>query len=126
MPRSIAGRARSDAGCRRASRERGSLHRARTSAGWQLVRAILPRVQAQLQVAGLLGPLRADPARAAALLDIDGTLAPIVRHPSDANVPEPTRARLIELSKRYGLVACVSGRPAAVARQLVGVGTIAY
>jgi trehalose 6-phosphate phosphatase len=83
-------------------------------------------VQAQLQVAGLLGPLRADPARAAALLDIDGTLAPIVRHPSDANVPELTRSRLIELSKRYGLVACVSGRPAALARQLVGVGTIAY
>jgi trehalose 6-phosphate phosphatase len=83
-------------------------------------------VQAQLQVAGLLEPLRADPARSAALLDIDGTLAPIVRHHSDANVPEPTRARLIELSKRLRIVACVSGRAAGVARALVGVGTIAY
>jgi trehalose 6-phosphate phosphatase len=83
-------------------------------------------VQAQLQVAGLLEPLRADPARSAALLDVDGTLAPIVRHPSDANVPEPTRARLIELARRYGIVACVSGRSAAVARQLVSIGSIAY
>ena len=83
-------------------------------------------MRAQLAIAELLEPLRADPARAAALLDIDGTLAPIVRHASDANVPEPTRARLIELAKRYGLVACVSGRPAAVARQIVSIGSIAY
>jgi len=53
-------------------------------------------------------------------------VAPIVRHPSDANVPEPTRARLIELSKRYRIVACVSGRPATVARQMVSIGSIAY
>ena len=31
------------------------------------------------------------PARAAVLLDVDGTLAPIVRHADDAHVPEPTR-----------------------------------
>ena len=34
------------------------------------------------------GPI---PARAAVLLDVDGTLAPIVRHADDAHVPEPTR-----------------------------------
>ena len=80
----------------------------------------------QLAIAELLGPLRADSAAAAILFDIDGTLAPIVRHASDATVPEETRLRLIELSKRYGTVACVSGRSAAVARQMVSIGSIAY
>jgi trehalose 6-phosphate phosphatase len=83
-------------------------------------------MRAQLAIAELLEPLRADPARSAVLLDIDGTLAPIVRHASDANVPEATRLRLIELAKRYGLVACVSGRSASVARQMVSIGSIAY
>src|SRR5580700_992949 len=83
-------------------------------------------MRAQLAIAELIEPLRADPACAAVLLDIDGTLAPIVRHASDATVPEPTRLRLVELSKRYGLVACVSGRSAAVARQIVSIGSIAY
>jgi len=73
-----------------------------------------------------LAPLRADPARAAVLLDVDGTLAPIVRHAEDAHVPEPTRAPLIEVAKRYGVVACVSGRPAATARRIVSLGSIAY
>ena len=59
-----------------------------------------------------LGPVRAEPARSAVLLDIDGTLAPIVRHADDAHVPEATRAVLIEVSRRYGLVGCVSGRRA--------------
>lgn len=73
-----------------------------------------------------LAPLRADPARAAVLLDVDGTLAPIVRHADDAHVPEPTRTPLIEIAKRYGVVACVSGRPAAVARRIVSLGSISY
>ena len=60
------------------------------------------------------------------LLDVDGTLAPIVRHADDAHVPEPTRAPLIAVAKRYGLVACVSGRRAAIARRIVSLGSIAY
>jgi len=83
-------------------------------------------MRAQLAIVELLEPLRSDPGAAAALLDIDGTLAPIVRHASDANVPEPTRLRLVELAKRYRLVACVSGRSAGVARQIVSIGSIAY
>jgi len=71
-------------------------------------------------------PLRADPSHAAVLFDIDGTLAPIVRHASDAHIPEDTRRRLIAVAKRYGIVGCVSGRPALVARQIVGIGSIAY
>jgi trehalose 6-phosphate phosphatase len=73
-----------------------------------------------------LAPLTADPARAAVLLDIDGTLAPIVRHADDAHVPEPTRAPLIAIAKRYGLVACVSGRRATTARRIVSLGSITY
>ena len=73
-----------------------------------------------------LEPIRSDQGHAAVLLDIDGTLAPIVRHAADAHVPEATRAVLIEIGNRYGVVACVSGRRAAIARQIVAIGTIAY
>ena len=74
----------------------------------------------------VLAPLLADPSRAAVLLDVDGTLAPMVRHADDAHVPEPTRTPLIQVAKRYGLVACVSGRRAAVARRIVSLGSITY
>jgi trehalose 6-phosphate phosphatase len=70
--------------------------------------------------------LRTDPTHAAVLLDIDGTLAPIVEHAADATVPEPTRQLLIEISRRYGLVACISGRRASEARAMVSIGTISY
>jgi trehalose 6-phosphate phosphatase len=73
-----------------------------------------------------LAPLRESPARAAIFFDIDGTLAPIVDQPSDAVVPEPTRQLLIAVARRYGAVACVSGRRASEARAMVGVGTISY
>jgi trehalose 6-phosphate phosphatase len=73
-----------------------------------------------------LEPIRADPARSAVLLDIDGTLAPIVRHAADAHVPEATRGLLIEIARRYRVVGCVSGRRASTARQIVAIGTIAY
>jgi len=77
-------------------------------------------------LAEALEPLRSEPSRAAVLLDVDGTLAPIVRHADDAHVPEPTRAPLIAVAKRYGLVACVSGRQASIARRIVSLGTITY
>jgi len=73
-----------------------------------------------------LAPLRENPRRAAILLDIDGTLAPIVEHASDANVPEATRQLLIEVARRYGVVACVSGRRASEARAMVSIGSISY
>jgi trehalose 6-phosphate phosphatase len=77
-------------------------------------------------LADALAPLRADPARSAVLLDVDGVLAPIVRHAEDAHVPEPTRTLLIAIARRYGLVACVSGRRAATARRIVAIGSITY
>src|SRR4051794_24498875 len=77
-------------------------------------------------LAELLRPLKQDPARSAVLLDVDGVLAPIVQHPDDAHMPETTRRPLIEVAKRYGVVACVSGRRASDARRIVALGSIAY
>jgi trehalose 6-phosphate phosphatase len=74
----------------------------------------------------LLRPLREDPPNSAVLLDVDGVLAPIVQHPDDAHMPETTRRPLIEVAKRYGVVACVSGRRASDARRIVSLGSIAY
>jgi trehalose 6-phosphate phosphatase len=74
----------------------------------------------------VLAPLRADPARGAVLLDIDGTLAPIVEHAAEARVPERTRQLLIALSRRYRVVACVSGRQASESRAMVSIGSISY
>ena len=73
-----------------------------------------------------LAPLRANPSASAVLLDIDGTLAPIVDHAADASVPETTRQLIIAVSRKYAQVACISGRRASQARAMVSVGTIAY
>jgi trehalose 6-phosphate phosphatase len=73
-----------------------------------------------------LRPLTEDPPRAAIFCDIDGTLAPIVRRAEEAHVREQVSLILGRLARRYGCVACVSGRPAAEARRLVGVGGITY
>jgi trehalose 6-phosphate phosphatase len=74
----------------------------------------------------LLVRFRSEPEHAAVLLDVDGTLAPIVERPEDASVPDETRAEIERLAGKYGLVACVSGRAAADARRLVGVEGIEY
>ena len=76
--------------------------------------------------AGLLEPLRAEPARAAVLTDIDGTLAPIVTLPEEAAVPPRASELLRRLAEVFAIVGCVSGRRAAEAQRLVGVQGIAY
>jgi trehalose 6-phosphate phosphatase len=73
-----------------------------------------------------LARLRAEPDKAAVLLDVDGTLAPIVRRPELAAVPEETRAEIRRLVGRYGLVAGVSGRTGADAARLVGVDGVVF
>ena len=75
--------------------------------------------------ADLLQLLAAEPERAAILLDVDGTLAPIAARPEDARVSDETRTELARLAARYALVACVSGRPGADAARMVGVPGIA-
>src|SRR5215475_5000198 len=70
--------------------------------------------------------LAARPEAAGVLLDVDGTIAPIVDRPEDAAVPEETRSLLRDLQRRYALVACISGRTEADARRVVGVGELVY
>jgi trehalose-phosphatase len=70
--------------------------------------------------------LVADPSRAALFLDVDGVLAPIVERPEDARVPAETRAELERLASSYALVACVTGRVARRAQEIVGVDGIRY
>ena len=60
------------------------------------------------------------------MFDVDGTLAPIVSRPDDAAVPEATRELLLKLSRRYALVACLSGRRAEDARRIVGLCELTY
>jgi trehalose 6-phosphate phosphatase len=69
----------------------------------------------------LLAELAARPEDAAILLDIDGTLAPIVPDPTRSRVPDATRDELRRLLGRYALVGCLTGRPQEVAREIVGV-----
>jgi trehalose 6-phosphate phosphatase len=77
-------------------------------------------------MAEVLRPLTDDPGRAAVLVDVDGTLARIVQRAQDAHVPKESSRLLAGLARKYGLVACISGRGALDARRLVGVGSIAY
>lgn len=74
----------------------------------------------------LLAPLVEAPAESALLLDVDGTLAPIVDVPHRAEVPAATRAELVRLRDRYGLVACISGRSGADAARIVDVEGLRY
>jgi trehalose 6-phosphate phosphatase len=74
----------------------------------------------------LIARLADRPEAAGVLLDVDGTLAPIVGRPEDAIVPEDTRTVLRELAGRYALVACVSGRTEDDARRVVGVDELVY
>jgi trehalose 6-phosphate phosphatase len=73
-----------------------------------------------------LSRLAEEPGRAAILLDVDGTLAPIVPRPELSFVPDATREELVRLAARYALVACVSGRTSDEAERIVGVPGIVY
>lgn len=77
-------------------------------------------------LAEALRPLIERPSAAAVFCDIDGTLAPIVERAEDAAVPDVTSRLLARIARRYGCVACISGRSSAEARRIVGVGGIAY
>src|SRR6476661_4000193 len=57
---------------------------------------------------------------------LSDALRPLTERPSEATVPEATSRLLGRIARRYGVVACISGRGAAEARRIVGVGGIAY
>lgn len=57
--------------------------------------------------------LAADPGRSGLVLDFDGVLAPIVADPTTSALPDRAADSLGRLAARLGLVAIISGRPAA-------------
>lgn len=74
----------------------------------------------------LIEPLLADPGASAVLLDLDGTLAPIVEHPEDVHIPGDLRGLLPIIAARYGLLAFISGRALNGLRGIVGLRGVAY
>jgi trehalose 6-phosphate phosphatase len=77
-----------------------------------------------MPLAPVLTPLAEAPARAAVMLDFDGSLAGIVDDPA-AVVPLPeARAALARLVDPVGLVAVVSGRPVAVLERVLDVNGV--
>ena len=73
-----------------------------------------------------LGRWKTDPGTVAISTDIDGVLAPIVPTPDEAEVPGELRELLRRLSRRYRVVAGVSGRAAEDALRLIGLKEIVY
>ena len=82
----------------------------------------MPEAMAQLRT--VLAVLAERPA--GLLTDVDGTISRIASRPGAASVSPVCRDCLAALSRRLRLVAAVSGRPAAEARQLVGLPGLAY
>ena len=60
------------------------------------------------------------------LLDLDGTLAPIVPHPEDVAIPAAIRASVVDLRDRFALVAVVSGRRIEELLHIVAIDGLAY
>ncbi len=71
-----------------------------------------------------LDALLADPSHALVAADFDGTLAPIVARPQDARPHPGALAALTALAGAVGTVAVITGRPAADAVALGGLGTV--
>jgi len=67
-----------------------------------------------------------DPSTVAISTDVDGTLAPIVSTPEEAEVPEELQELLRRLSGKYRVTAGVSGRSAEDTMRLVGLEEIVY
>lgn len=77
-------------------------------------------------IPALVAEIKSRPRESALLCDLDGTLAPIVDRPSEVAVPEATTEALGALAGELGLVAVITGRPAALARELVGAEDLIY
>lgn len=73
-----------------------------------------------------LSVLLENPSRSALMSDVDGTLCRIVDRPDQARVPVRARESLETLADHLALVACITGRPSPVAREMVGAVKITY
>lgn len=62
----------------------------------------------------------------AVLLDFDGTLSPIVDDPASARPDPAAREALAQLAPHVAFAACVTGRPALQARELLGLPELTY
>ena len=71
-------------------------------------------------------PFVARPARAALFVDFDGSLSPIVLDPAAARPLPAARAALARLVPQLGVVAVVSGRPAAFLRDTLAIDGLDY
>src|SRR5258707_11725213 len=71
-----------------------------------------------------LDALLADPSHALVAADFDGTLAPIVARPQDARPQPAALPALTPLAAAVGTVAVITGRPAADAVALGGLGAL--
>ncbi len=78
------------------------------------------------EIVSAVAALTEEPRNAAVLLDLDGTLAPIVERAEDATVPAATRELVAAIANRYGLIAVVTGRRSLQAREILGLDSIAY
>jgi len=70
--------------------------------------------------------LLGDPEHSAILLDLDGTLAPIVPDPDGVAIDEGIRRVLPALRDRFGLVAFISGRSLDALNRIVGMPGVVY
>lgn len=78
------------------------------------------------ETAGLVAAIAAEPAVTAVLLDLDGTLAPIIQNPADVQIHPEIRALLPALRDRYGLLAFISGRARDDLHGFVALDGVAY
>jgi trehalose 6-phosphate phosphatase len=84
----------------------------------------MPPVPVDVEAA--LAPLRENHRSAALLLDLDGTLAPIVPRPEDAQMLPGTRDVVAALAEQYALVAFISGRGLSDLERIAAVPGVAY
>lgn len=82
-------------------------------------------VQLMYPVASLT-ELAATPSALGVLLDLDGTLAPIVPDPDGVAIPDSIRASLETLAPRVGLLGFISGRSLDDLRRIVGMDGVVY
>jgi len=85
-----------------------------------------PTLSTATEIFGAIAPLAAEPGRAGAFFDLDGTLAPIVARPEDAQVPDRTRELVARIADRYAVCGVLTGRRAADAKRILGLERLTY